>query len=111
MLNEWSKRGLHWDSVVLSFISRETGQNTQGRLACQRGPTDSDLATNAMLLLFFFCLQGLSRICCGIFRENNGGDYWAACERCEHVYVLSQETHAFLVPLFFTTNAKTGVKV
>ena len=51
ILNEWPRQGFVWDSDVLSFMSRETGQNTQGRMASQRGPTDSDLVTNAILLL------------------------------------------------------------
>ena len=51
ILHERPRQGFYWDSGVLSFISREIGQNTQGRMASQRGPTDSDLVTNAILLL------------------------------------------------------------
>ena len=45
-----------------------------------------------------------------MFGGNNGGDYWAACERCEHLFVLSRETHAFLVPLLFYDKRQDGSK-
>ena len=32
-------------------------------------------------------------------------------KRREHLFVLSRETHAFLVPLLFCDNAKMGAEV
>ena len=57
-----------------------------------------------------YCLEGLSPICCGKFRENGPEDYWDACERCEHVFVLSALTHALLVSLLFYDKRKDGSK-
>ena len=57
-----------------------------------------------------YCLQGLSPICCGKFKENSAEDYWKACERCEHLVVLSRETHALLSSVLAYDKRKDGSK-